>query len=439
MRIAGVSGYLVALILSSTAATAQQPAPLHGVVPLDSTTHLALSNARIQWIDYRGRHALKLAPLEGHERDVNQEMAALLTDSDFKDGTIEVDVSGARRQGYSTAEDLSGFKGIVGISFRVRGDTAERFYVRPENSRTDNQLFRNRSTQYESSPGHLWDQLREESPGLYESYVDLDAGAWTALRIEVSGTTAKLFVNGAKEPCLVVHDLKNGDKGGKLALWARVSTEAYFSNLRITATRAVVPDSLRFATVLNGGASVVTHLGRRAVRLTPDPAATGTDGSVFAILGGSELKDGTIEVAVAGAPRAGAPADSRGFIGVAFHVAAGSDTSDLIYLRPTNGEADDQLRRNHTIQYVSPPDYTWQRLRSESPGVYESHVDIQPYVWTTMKIVIAGTTARLYVNGATQPSLVVTDLKRGGSSGSIALWAHVDTEAYFGAVTIQRD
>jgi hypothetical protein len=200
---------------------------------LDSTTRLAAVNGRLLWLDYRGRRALKLAPLEGHERDTDQEMMAVLTGSDFRNGVIELDVSGARRQGYSTAEDVSGFKGIVGLTFRLHGDSAERFYVRPENSRLDNQLFRNRSTQYESSPDFPWQRLREESPGVYESYVDLESGGWTHLRIEVSGHTARLFVNGASQPCLVVNDLKLGESHGAIALWARISTEAYFANLKV--------------------------------------------------------------------------------------------------------------------------------------------------------------------------------------------------------------
>ncbi|MBW8838771.1 MAG: hypothetical protein JF602_02790, partial [Gemmatimonadetes bacterium] len=82
------------------------------VIPLDSTTKLALTNARVLWVDYRGRRALKLAPLVGHERDVDQALVATLTETDFANGTIEIDVSGARRAGYSKAEDVSGFKGI---------------------------------------------------------------------------------------------------------------------------------------------------------------------------------------------------------------------------------------------------------------------------------------------------------------------------------------
>ena len=200
---------------------------------LDDSTKFELVNAGTKWVEYRGRHALKLAPLPGHEHAQNEELMAILADSDFKNGTIELDVSGARRAGYSTAEDERGFKGMIGVSFHIQGDKRETIYVRPENARLDNQVFRNRSTQYESIPDFPWNLLREQSPGVYESYVDLDPGAWTKLRIEVAGTKARLYVNGATQPCLIVNDLKLGEARDKIALWSRVSTDAYFSNLRV--------------------------------------------------------------------------------------------------------------------------------------------------------------------------------------------------------------
>jgi len=223
---------IVLLSATETAQSRQGTAPLR-LVTLDSTTKFAMRNGRALWVDYRGRRALKLAPLAGHERDVDQEMVALLSESDFKDGVIEVDVAGARRSGYSTTEDSTGYKGFIGVSFRVHGDTAERIYIRPENARVTNQLFRNRSTQYEADPDHSWQRLRQESPGVYESYVDLESGAWTKLRIEVAGTKARLYVNGATQPALVVNDLRHGESRGRIALWTRVSSDAYFSNLRV--------------------------------------------------------------------------------------------------------------------------------------------------------------------------------------------------------------
>jgi hypothetical protein len=40
-------------------------------------------------------------------------------------------------------------------------------------------------------------------------------------------------------------------------------------------------------------------------------------------------------------------------------------------------------------------------------------------------------TARLFVNGGSQPALIVNDLKGGDTSGAIALWSYTSTEAYF--------
>jgi hypothetical protein len=80
---------------------------------------------------------------------------------------------------------------------------------------------------------------------------------------------------------------------------------------------------------------------------------------------------------------------------------------------------------------MSHPDYPWFRLREESPGVYESYVDLAPAAWTAVKIVVSGIRAFLYVDGAEQPCLVVNDLKLGHTRGQIALWIGGGTEAYF--------
>ena len=178
---------------------------------------------------------------------------------------------------------------------------------------------------------------------------------------------------------------------------------------------------------------MVTYRGVRAVKLVPAPETLGKDEDMLALLDLSEFGDGTIRIDVpAGAPRPGAPPDSRGFIGVSFRTGAHGEWSEVFYLRPTNARAEDQLRRNHAVQYVSHPEFPWYRLREESPGVYESYADMEAGAWTGMRIEVEGAKARLYVNGARQPSLVVNDL-RGGKrvGGRIALWAHVDTGGVF--------
>jgi len=196
-------------------------------------------------------------------------------------------------------------------------------------------------------------------------------------------------------------------------------------------------DSAKDLTVVGGKAEPVTYKGRGAVHLVPVPSTDNGDEDMIAILAGPDFKDGTIEVDVAGAPLSGAPPDSRGFIGVAFRVQEKGQKGEYFYIRPTNARCDDQLRRNHTTQYVSAPDYPWQRLRKENPGVYESYSDMDTGSWTRMKIVVTGTKALLYVNGASQPALVVNDLKLGESHGQIGLWAHSTTDAYFSNLTVR--
>lgn len=180
-------------------------------------------------------------------------------------------------------------------------------------------------------------------------------------------------------------------------------------------------------------AAAVTHDGRPALRLIE---VDGGRRGGMAVLQGTGFADGTIELDVAGrrGPHA-VPAD-RGFIGVAFRVRGDRETYEYLYLRPDNGRADDQVRRNHSTQYAAQPDFGFDRLRKESPERYESYVDLEAGVWTRMRVVVTGRTAKLYVHDAPQPALVVTDLKLGTEGGGVALWIGPGTEGFFGAVRV---
>lgn len=180
-------------------------------------------------------------------------------------------------------------------------------------------------------------------------------------------------------------------------------------------------------------AEIVKYRDRHGVRLVEKEEETAT----IAILSESDFKDGVIEAEIAGAPRTDAPQDMRGFVGIAFHVQPHGSQFECFFLRPTNGRADDQLRRNHSTQYISHPDYPWYRLREETPGVYESYTDLVPGAWTPVRIVVSGVRAQLYVNGAEQPCLIVNDLKLGETRGQIALWIGAGTEAYFSDVVVK--
>jgi hypothetical protein len=173
--------------------------------------------------------------------------------------------------------------------------------------------------------------------------------------------------------------------------------------------------------------------GRSAIQVLAKPDAV--NASSYALVKGISFRDGVIEVDLAGQPAANAPADARGFIGIAFRIQA-DGRYEYIYLRPTNGRAADQVRRNHSTQYSSYPDFDFARSRQEAPEKYESYVDLEPGVWTKYKIEIQGRTARLYVHGAEQPCLIVNDLKLDPQAGGVALWVGPGTEGYFSNLKI---
>jgi hypothetical protein len=151
-----------------------------------------------------------------------------------------------------------------------------------------------------------------------------------------------------------------------------------------------------------------------------------------------DFSSGVIEAEIAGALAPEAGGEARGFVGIAFRVQKDLKSYDAFYLRPTNGRADDQERRNHSAQYISLPEWTWNRLRKETPSKYETYVDLVPETWTKIKIEVRGEQARLYVHGNEQPALIVKDVKSGANGhGGVALWLEPGTVAHFRNLTVE--
>ncbi len=113
---------------------------------------------------------------------------------------------------------------------------------------------------------------------------------------------------------------------------------------------------------------------------------------------------------------------------------------ESFYLRPRNSNADEQLMRNHTVQYVSHPDHHWHVLRKDSPGKYESWSDVTLGEWTRVRIEVKGEKAKLFINGSSKPSLVVNDLKLGEKRrGGVGLFVGPKADAYFKNLVIRSD
>lgn len=187
----------------------------------------------------------------------------------------------------------------------------------------------------------------------------------------------------------------------------------------------------------NVKAEVVSYKNRSAIRITDVGAPDLGDAGRLAIVRDTSFTDGTIEVDLTGDTAPSAPPELRGFVGIAFRVSNDTSRFECFYLRPKNGRAFDQLQRNHSTQYISMPGFGWQKLRTETPGKYESYVDLVPGEWTKVKIVVSGDKAQLLVNGASQPSLVVNDLKQPLAPGVVALWIGPGTIAHFADLNVK--
>lgn len=222
-----------------------------------------------------------------------------------------------------------------------------------------------------------------------------------------------------------------------LAMWA-LSVGNGFAQVKSTTIPLDVPTEMNLRNVKT---EQVTHKGRKALRVT-DGAAAVQDGERLVMLNKTDFQDGVIEIELSGEPGPNAGEGARGFVGVAFrlHHDAAKDSVkyECFYIRPTNGRVEDQVRRNHSTQYISHPEFPWQRLRKEFPEKYESYVDLVPGEWTKLKIEVRGDKAKLYVHDAAQPVLIVNDLKLGQSQGRIALWIGPGTVAHFANLRVSK-
>jgi hypothetical protein len=235
----------------------------------------------------------------------------------------------------------------------------------------------------------------------------------------------------------------------------RAPTHSAFFTLAITVTflhgeasaqaRHYPLESTAGLRLVNATAEPATLDGKKGLRVTmseaaqmsQQPQAQRTTGEALAVIEGLVFGDGVIQAEIAGAPAPGAPETARGFVGLAFRVQDDMRTFEQLYLRPTNGRADDQERRNHAVQYSSHPDWPFFRTRKETPSKYEAYVDLVPNVWTTVRIEVRGAHARFYVHDQEQPTLIVNDLKLGGQAkGAVALSPGVNSIAHFRNLTI---
>jgi hypothetical protein len=150
---------------------------------------------------------------------------AYLEGVEFANGAIEFDVRGKDVQGQS----------FVGVAFHGLDDkTYDAIYFRPFNFKIEDPARRLRAVQYISHSTYTWNKLRTEHPGKYEQPVNPvpDPNGWFHARVVVASPKVSVFVNDAKEPCLVVNQLSDRKKGS-VGLWVGNTSGGDFANFKI--------------------------------------------------------------------------------------------------------------------------------------------------------------------------------------------------------------
>jgi sugar lactone lactonase YvrE len=133
----------------------------------------------------------------------------------FTDGTIEVDVA------------VTGSTSYPGIDFRIQPDgDAEHIYLRPHRIARYGD-----GVQYTPKFNGVscWQLYNGDGA---TAGVDIPAGEWFTLRLEVAGDRARVFVNDLEHPVLLIEDLRQDGSPGAVSLSGPPDGSAFFSNFR---------------------------------------------------------------------------------------------------------------------------------------------------------------------------------------------------------------
>jgi hypothetical protein len=187
--------------------------------------HWRLRNATAEFVEMDGKRAVHMRATGD---SANGSMGlAIPVGVEFTTGAIELDLKGKYQR-----------PSFLGCAFNITDEkTFEAIYFRPFNFKAD-EPFQQRAVQYIAWPEHTWDELRQQKPGQFENSVHPapEPDGWFHARIEVTDKRVQVFVNGAKEPSLVVNRLKEGVARRPVGLLVDVA-EGLYANLEVKPAR----------------------------------------------------------------------------------------------------------------------------------------------------------------------------------------------------------
>jgi hypothetical protein len=178
-------------------------------------------------------------------------------------------------------------------------------------------------------------------------------------------------------------------------------------------------------TVINRNITVANNEGKAIVHLDAKP------GDGVAWLNNTNFTTGIIEFDLKGKNVL-----QQSFVGIAFH-GINDSTYEAIYFRPFNFGSDDTVRKNHSVQYISMPQYDWFYLRENSPGKYENALTkaVEANQWFHVRIAVSNDQVEVFVNSDDKHSLIVKSLSK-NATGKIGFWVGNNSDGDFANLTI---
>ena len=151
------------------------------------------------------------------------------------------------------------------------------------------------------------------------------------------------------------------------------------------------------------------------------------------LVGLDDFENGTIEVKMYSQIQDPPPYPGvAGFIGIYFRIKEDDSAFEGIYVRPKVGRVNNQMYRNHAVQYISYPHAKFDTLRkSYPPGSYEGSAPVALNEWIKMRIEVNGETAEMFINDLKYSSFIVDKMLGKHKIGGVGLYVDIGTIGYF--------
>ena len=155
--------------------------------------------------------------------------------------------------------------------------------------------------------------------------------------------------------------------------------------------------------------------------------------SGLAIIEDIDFKTGIIEVDILGENLQG-----KSFVGIAFNIQNDS-TYEAVYFRPFNFLSDKKIRREHGMQYIYHPEYTWRKLRTEYEGVYEAEFIDPPLPddWFTVIIKVGFSKVEVF-HKKTNSTLMTVERLTETKTDKIGFWTGFGSKGSFRNLKVKK-